>query len=509
MDVDHDVNGIVDSLCKYVAQKPVRMHMPGHKGKPIGLGDVSGENFMDVARQVLDGCRLFDVTECPGLDNLHYPSGCILRSEEKAQRVFGSLRSYFLVNGASCGVLASFLAARMVLGPGKVIVPRSTHKSAISAMVMSGFEPVWVWPQYYEDFGGYLPITKDEVSEALKLSRCSVDGGEVKAVFDINPTYCGFARDPSEMAEFTHSLGAMLIVDEAHGTHFGFDSRLPQSSLKCGADIVIHGTHKTTTAFTQTGLLHISSGAEDRFPEIVSSVEEALRSMQSTSPSYLLLSSLEQAIDLLERDESVWVKSGIDLALGLTERLASLSHIKVPGHIGSAMPHGVFHDPSRVLVDLRELSVTGPEAARYLAHERSIVCEMAGPSYLVMIVTGADERGEMELVADGFEDLSLLYAKRGDLLQRSVMTTLGVPPRPVKAQSLRESFLSESEPVEIESSRGRVAADTIVIYPPGSPLIVPGEVIDSEIIDYILKTKEIGLNLVGRAMQRGCIYCIK
>ncbi len=495
MDVDCDVGGIVDSLCKYVARKPIRMHMPGHKGKP--------------ARQALDGCRLFDVTECPGLDNLHYPSGCILRSEEKAQRVFGSLRSYFLVNGASCGVQASFLAARMVLGPGKVIVPRSTHKSAISAMVMSGFEPVWVWPQYYEDFGGYLPITKDDISEALRLSHCSVDRGEVKAVFDINPTYCGFARDLSEVAEFTHSLGAMLIVDEAHGTHFGFDSRLPQSALKCGADIVIHGSHKTTTAFTQTGLLHISSGAQDRFPEIVSSVEEALRSMQSTSPSYLLLSSLEQAIDLLERDESVWVKRGIDLALGLTERLASLSHIKVPGHIGSAMPQGVFHDPSRVLVDLRELSVTGPEAARYLAHERSIVCEMAGPSYLVMIVTGADERGEMELVADGFEDLSLLYAKRGDLLQRSVMTTLGVPPRPVKAQSLRESFLSESEPVEIESSRGRVAADTIVIYPPGSPLIVPGEVIDSEIIDYILKTKEIGLNLVGRAMQRGCIYCIK
>ncbi len=509
MDVDHDVNGIVDSLCKYVAQKPVRMHMPGHKGKPAGLGDVSVGNCMDVARQVLDGCRLFDVTECPGLDNLHYPSGCILRSEVKAQRIFGSLRTYFLVNGASCGVQASFLAARMVLGPGKVIVPRSTHKSAISAMVMSGFEPVWVWPQHYEDFGGYLPMAKDDVSEALRLNHYSVDRGEVKAIFDMNPTYCGFARNMSEMAEFAHSLGAMLIVDEAHGTHFGFDSRLPQSALKCGADIVIHGTHKTTTAFTQTGLLHISSGAQDRFPEIVSSVEEALRSVQSTSPSYLLLSSLEQAIDLLERDESVWVKRGIDLALGLAERLANLPYIKVPGHLGSAMPHGVFHDPSRVLVDLRELSITGPEAARYLAQERSIVCEMAGPSYLVMIVTGADGRREMELVADGFEDLSLLYAKRGNLLQRSVMTTLGAPPRPVKAQSVRESFLSESESVEIESSRGRVSADTIVIYPPGSPLIVPGEVISGEVTDYILKAREIGLNLVGRAMQRGCIYCIK
>ena len=170
------------------------------------------------------------------------------------------------------------------------------------------------------------------------------------------------------------------------------------------------------------------------------------------------------------------------------------------------MPPGVFHDPSRILVDLRELNITGPEAARYLAEERSIVCEMAGPSYLVMIVTGADERAEMELVADGFEDLSVLYARHGDTQQHSVMTTLGAPPRPIKAQSLRESFLSESEPVDIMSSRGRVSADTIVIYPPGSPLIVPGEVIGSEVVDYIVKAQEIGLNLVGRAIQRGCIY---
>jgi len=510
LNIDRNASGIIDALCQYAAEEPVRMHMPGHKGKPTSLGGVAPDPDMQRVCRILDDCRLLDVTECPGLDNLHYPSGCILRSEEMAQRVFGSLRSYFLINGASCGVQASFLAARMMLGPGEVILPRNTHKSAISAMVMSGFEPMWVRPDYYEDFGGYLPISEDDLSEALKSNRCNSDEDQVKAVFVVNPTYCGFARDLTRIAEIAHSWGAMLIVDEAHGAHFGFNRMLPQSALKCGADIVIHGTHKTTTAFTQTGLLHIASGAQNRFPDIAPSVEESLRSVQSTSPSYLLMSSLEQAIDVLQQDESAWVRQSVDSALELTRRLEEVPFIGISGHNGQTkMPQGIFRDPSRILVDLRDLNITGPEAARYLASEKSIVCEMAGPSYLVMIVTGADGTQEIELVADAFGDLSRRFGKQPSQSGHGSLRGLGEPPRPEKVQGLRESFLSPSQLMEIGNSQGRISADTVVVYPPGSPLIVPGELISSEIIDYVLKARDAGLNLVGRAIQQQGVYCVK
>ncbi len=504
---------LLKALSDYASSKPIRMHMPGHKGRDT-FPHVSGlDPQLRWAWEVLDQARVLDVTECPGLDNLHYPKGCIRQVEERAKETFGSLCSYLLINGASCGIQASFMAVRMCLGEGKVILPRNTHKSAISAAVLSGLEPVWVWPEYEERYGGYLPLDSRRVTQAIKSISKDSKADEVRAVFAINPTYCGFARELTGLAEAAHSEGAMLIVDEAHGTHFGFHRMLPKSALKCGGDVVVHGAHKTGLSFTQTGLLHVGEGAEERFPGIVSSIEECLRTVQSTSPSYLLMASLEQAIDVLKENDAQWVKNGVDTALEITHRLQMIPGISVGEvDVSESSAHDLRHDPCRIFVDLRELGVSGPKAAEFLISKKAIYPEMVGPSYVVLIWTGADGQEEMDALVSGFEDLSSEF-RMGANSPLHKYCSLGESPRPNVCMGLREAFFSPAESIPLESSDGRISADTLITYPPGAPIIVPGEMFDSKIINYLLEANNMGLDVLGRGIRGGdymlSVYCVK
>jgi arginine/lysine/ornithine decarboxylase len=459
------------------------------------------------------------MTESPGLDNLHYPTGCIRDTEARAERLFGSARTFFLVNGATSGVQASLLAVRMTLGPGTVVLPRNVHKSLVSAMGMSGLEPVFVWPEYEPRLGGYLPLDWPRVTEILTDLE---NRGEPapKAVFVINPTYTGFARDLSGMAAGVHARGMALVVDEAHGTHFAVGKGLPPTVLRTGADLVTHGAHKTTVAYTQTAFLHVGPSAPERFPGLLAAAEEALRFVTSTSPSYILMASLEQAVQVLERDGGAWVDRGTRAATELALRLSRIPGLSVACYNNGGLPAGLMHDPSKVLINLGGLGVTGPDAAKFLVRKRGVVPEMAGPKYILLLVSGAHGPGDVDDVESAFRELAERYPRlqsaepqaadngaNGDTaaLQREV-------PHPTRVMTLREAFLSVARPVPVEEAAGRISADTVVIYPPGSPLITPGERIDRDVVEYILRARKAGLNVLGRGIRSDegemMVYCV-
>lgn len=494
-------NGIIDSLSNYVQKAPLRMHMPGHKGKRVLLG-LKPEN--KGVQGLLDGLRLLDVTEVSGLDNLHYPCGCIDKVQERAAKLFGSSRSFLLVNGATAGVHASLLATRMALGEGSVVVSRNAHRSVISALALSGMEPLFVWPKYDPDFGGYLPLEEKEVEKTLAEQE---GFGPIKAVLATDPTYSGFSRDLKSMARLAHTKDAVLIVDEAHGTHFKFHQNRPFSSLDEGADLVVHGAHKTSCAFTQTGLLHVGKDAPGLFEGLIPAVEEALRVSQTTSPSYILMASLEVALDVLEEDGSAWVKRGAENGYELAARLSGISGISVAG-FKAAMPTGLFKDPGKILVKVSTLGLDGSFAAEHLRKKERLEVEMATAEGVLLIVTGADTSADIDVAEASFRRLAD-RAPRYPKARKALFSTR----RPVKKMPLRDAFFAISEEVGIQKATGRVSSDTVIVYPPGSPLIVPGEVFDQEIVDTILEAKKTGLNCLGRAIggkdPEMKVFCVK
>jgi lysine decarboxylase len=496
------------------------MHMPGHKGrKAFSLNSSSAAISPGRAASLLDELRAIDMTESPGLDNLHYPTGCIRDTEERAARFFGSARTFFLVNGATSGIQASLLAVRMTLGPGTVVLPRNVHKSLVSAMVMSGLEPVFVWPEYEPRFGSYLPLDWPRVKEVLTEL---VDKGEPvpRAVFVFNPTYSGFARDLTELSAEVYARGMALLVDEAHGTHFPVGEGLPPTALRSGADLITHGAHKTTVAFTQTAFLHVGVSAPRRFPDLLPAVEEALRAVQSTSPSYILMASLEQAVQVLERDGGEWVNRGTRIAGELASRIGKIPGLSVAGYQNGGFPSGLMHDPSKVLVDLSGLGVGGPEAARYVVRKCAVVPEMVGPRYILLLVSGAHGPADVDAVESAFKELADKFPGRGaaepvaagDGGDGDICSLLREIPHPTRVMELRRAFLSVSRPVPVEEAAGKIAADTVVIYPPGSPLITPGERIDRDVVEYILHARKAGLNVLGRGIRSGegemRVYCV-
>jgi arginine/lysine/ornithine decarboxylase len=514
-------NGIIAASCSYASRNPVRMHMPGHKGRrALPVSNTLVEGSSEWAGHMLDELRAIDMTEAPGLDNLHYPTGCIRESERRAEAVFGSARAHFLVNGATSGIQASLLAVRMTLGEGTIVLPRNVHKSLVSAMVMAGLEPVFAWPEYSTEFSVHMPLDWPRLKETLDdLDRQGHPAP--KAVFVINPTYLGFARDVSEIAREVHARGMALVVDEAHGPHFAVGKGLPRPALRSGADLVIHGLHKTTPAYTQTALLHIGMGANRRFPGLCDAVEEALRAVQTTSPSYILMSSIEQAVGILARDGGRWVNKGTETALELARRLSSIPGLRVAGYgKDAAQSADIVHDPSKLMVILDGLSVTGPEAVRYLVRECNIVPEMTGPNYILMLVSGAHGQSDVAAIERAFRCLAERHpAPNGKMAAADgagsdsalAALTKGMP-RPSRTMSLRDAFLSVAKPLPVREAAGRISADTIVIYPPGSPLITPGERIDPEVVEYILSAREAGLNVLGRSIRGGegemRVYCV-
>lgn len=467
---------IIDALRQYIGSQTVRFHMPGHKGGRIlskPLSDLLGKKVFQA-----------DVTNVPGMDDLHQPHGIIREAERKAAAVFGADYTYFLVNGSSCGLQAMIMTACQ---PGdKIAVPRNIHRSVLGGIILSGAVPVYFIPEYDDRYGIFLGTAPDTIEQCLSRHT------DVKAVLVVNPTYHGVVSDIATIADVAHTRGIPLLIDEAHGPHLGFHEALPTGSLSNGADIVVHGTHKLLGAFTQASMLHLRGNLVDR-----RRLEAALRLLQSTSTSYLLLSSLDATTAQMKTVGRRLIDHAIRVAAFARTRLKAIEGIDAFGPEICGRPGAFGLDPTKVAVLVRNLAVTGFWFEKQLRQDYNVQVEMADLHYVLLLASFGNLRRDADQLVGAIEGITGRL-KQGLLSMRGrVAEAHSFPPLPETVLLPRDAFFSPVRALPIEEAIGKISAEVIACYPPGIPVIYPGEKLTGEIIDYLITMREAGAHFQG------------
>ena len=456
---------LIEALFEYIKEDITRYHMPGHKG---------GQGFNG---EILDSLAQIDVTEVPGLDNLHNPQGPIYNAQRLASKAFGSDQTWFLVNGSTSGIHAMILAA---CPPGSsLIVPRNCHKSVINALIMGDIFPVYILPEYDEDKELVTQVSPLAIEEALERNP------NAEGVLLVSPNYYGMCPNVEEIANIVHKAGKVLLVDEAHGAHFPFNPRLPCSAGELGADLWVHSAHKTLPSFTQTAYLHLKGNRVDK-----DRVSRILSMNQTSSPSYIFMASLDWARYFME------VK-GHDLLDNLIDNLEKvrqqLRRIGIDSISNSIWPEVKAFDPTRLVLDFRGLGLTGYQAEKLLRDEERLQIEMSDHRYGVLICTVADNRTDLQKIVQACQNLWQKH--RGN---KNIHFPMSISREiPKQMMSPRQAFYSKIQKIPLNESQGRIAACTIGAYPPGIPRYCPGELIEEEGIEELIFIHRKGGTLFG------------
>jgi len=469
---------VIDALKKYICDGTIRFHMPGHKG-----GQAAGNLLADFL-----GNKVFeaDVTNIPGMDDLHQTHGIIKEAQEMAAKTFGADDTYFLINGSSCGLQALVMT---VCNPGdKILVPRNMHRSILSGIILSGAVPVFFKPEYDAGFGIPLGTSPDTIADSL---NCHPD---VKAAIIVNPTYHGIVSNVTRIAEIVHAYNIPLLVDEAHGPHLYFHEELPQTALEAGADASVQGTHKILSAFTQASMLHTRGNLINK-----QRLEATLRLLQSTSTSYLLLASLDAARAQMGALGRQLMQDALDLSDFLRHEINKISGFRVLGN-EITEKKGVFGlDRTKITISVRELGVAGLWAEQWLRRHHSIQVEMSDIFNLLLIVTfGNRQKDAYRLLKALMELKKRVNSVPEKEYQYRISEDLNpVPGIPELVISPREAFTAPADLLPLQQAAGRISIEVIACYPPGIPVICPGEKITGEIVEYLATMREIGMHFQG------------
>lgn len=449
--------------------------MPGHKGK---VREGSPLNQL-LGKLPFQG----DLTEVPGLDDLHDPQAAIREAEKLAAQIYGAKETFFLVNGATAGILAAFLA---LLQPGdKVILPRHVHKSVFNALVLSGAVPVYVSPSYHPELHIPLGVPKERWEAAWN------NHPEARAVFFVHPTYEGIVSIDQELVAQAKGRGLKVVVDEAHGGHFPFHPQLPHSSVALGADVVVHGSHKTIGSLTQSGMLHIGSNLK-REP-----FQEALRLVQSTSPSYLLMASLDGAIDEMVRHGEQDLEELIKMATKLHHEIKDFKGFRSWHEELYTYSEVMELDPTKIIIDGLKLGLTGYDLAKMLREEYTIQVEMASRSHILVLLGIGNSREEAEKLIQALAQIDNSFTGHGQPLPIFQLGKEQIIPEVVV--SPRDSWFAAKKSIPLKEAENSVCGELVVPYPPGIPLLCPGELISASMIQLLLHLREQDINWQGLA----------
>jgi arginine/lysine/ornithine decarboxylase len=466
----------------YVDTGVVPFHTPGHQqghGMDRAFREFVGDNVLAI-----------DLTQIRGLDDLLQPENALVDAQELAAEAYGADHTFFLINGSTSGNQCMMMTA---VNPGeKIAIPRNSHKSAMGALIMSGAIPVYMQPQVSEDLHMDHTVTPEMVKATLEANP------DVKAVYVVSPTYYGAQANLAAIARIAHAHHMPLLVDEAWGPHFHFHPSLPTDALASGADLVINSTHKMIGSMSQTAMLHMQGR---RIP--LDRLKAVYKLFLSTSPNLVLIASLDVARRQMATIGEALLSRTIDLANQIRKQLNEIPGVYCFGR-ELIDGKGVFDfDPCKITITVKNLGYTGYEAEEILRRRYNVQVELADLFNCVALITiGTTEKAAEELVYAvqelAREDRPVdIFSPSGVLERRMKTGTYHLPKIPPMRLSPREAFLAPTELVPFKQSAGRICAEVITPYPPGIPVISPGEEITKEIIDYLGLEKKAGVRMQG------------
>ncbi|NGM83363.1 aminotransferase class I/II-fold pyridoxal phosphate-dependent enzyme [Paenibacillus sp. 7124] len=472
--MDQSLTPLFTALKKHAAGNPVQFHIPGHK-KGAGTDPEFREFIGDNAFSI-------DLINIAPLDDLHQPKGVIAQAQNLAAEAFGADYTYFSVQGTSGAIMTMILS---VCSPGeKIIVPRNVHKSVMSAIIFSGAKPIFVSPVQDENLGIDHGITTSSLKRALQRHP------DAKGVLVINPTYFGICADLRSIVDLAHSYGVPVLVDEAHGVLIHFHEELPMSAMQAGADMAATSVHKLGGSMTQSSVLNVNADTGLINPQ---RVQTMLSMLTTTSTSYVLLASLDTARRQLALHGHDMASRAIALANYAREAVNELEGLYSFGNEILGTEATFDHDPTKLSIHVRHLGITGWEAENWLREKYNIEVEMSDMYNILCLITPGDTQQSVDKLLSALRVLSAIHYGKGDIYELKVQ----VPEIPQLALTPRDAFYADTELVPFKESADRIIAEFIYVYPPGIPILLPGEVITQDNIDYILDHVEIGLPVKG------------
>ena len=448
-------------LRNYADTDTYPFHMPGHKRNMDGF-----ENPYNI-----------DITEITGFDDLHHADGIIKEAQQRAAKLYGADRCYYLVNGSTCGILSA-ISATTKKGD-KIIVARNCHKSVYHALYLRELQPVYVYPEV-SDYNIQGQIRKEDIQEILEQNTY------IKAVIITSPTYDGVVSDIAEIAKLVHAYNIPLIVDEAHGAHFGLDESMPQNAINLGADCVIVSIHKTLPAFTQTALLLVNEGKAD-----CQKIEEFLDIYETSSPSYILMAGIEKCIRIMtENSKELFAVLNQNLD-GFYKKMQALQKLHVL--IEEDFKDKAFEfDRTKILISTENTDITGHQLKEILTDRYQIELEMSCENYALAIATVMDEQ-------DGFRRLAeaLIEIDSNCNIQKTSCSIREIYTKPERKYEIHEIDNFSKEKVSLQQAEGKISSEYIYFYPPGIPILVPGERINIQNIKAIEEAIAQGIEVYG------------
>jgi len=469
----------LDALVAYGFRGPGRFHVPGHKG---GLGADPG-----LRHAIGEPALALDIPQdIRGIDLGPRPTP-YERAEGLAAEAYGAERTFFLTNGATQGNHALMLA----LAPlgAHIVVQRNSHASVVDGLVLSGGRPSFIWPEYDNELGMAHAVTPEALAEALRRAP------QARVASIVSPTYYGMVADVSACAKVAHDAGVALIVDQSWGPHFGFHPDVPESALRLGADAVLTSTHKMAGSLTQSAMLHVGKGSRVD----LAAVSRAVRLVRSTSPSSLLMASLDAARRQIAVHGEALLHETIAAGGAAREKIATIPGLGLVGENMVGRP-GVFAaDPLRIVLDVRGTGCTGYELADALRQAYDVQPELATQATVLFLLGIAESPDALVRLAGDLDETVKRVSQPGRTMP------IKAPPEWVELEAgvtPRDAFLGEAERVSAQDAVGRISCESIAGYPPGIPLLLPGEEITATTVSYLHELAESGARLHGASDPR-------
>ena len=445
------------ALLNYSKSDVTPFDVPGHK-----LGNIDNDLTKALGKTIYQ----LDANAPRGLDNLNHPSGVIKKAEELCAEAFHADKAYILVNGTTLSIQVMILS--VLKENDYILLPRNSHKSVINSLIISGCNPIFMEPLIDKKYGFSKNID-------FETAKTAIDNNPfAKAILIIHPTYFGEVSDLERISKYAHEKGLIVLVDEAHGSHFTFSSKLPKSAIDCGADMAATSMHKTALSLTQSSLL-LTKG--NRVKE--SDIRTAINILQTTSPSSLLIASVDVARKEMYFEGEKRLARAIELANEFRQKVSHLNYIKCLDK-EYFLAHNTYQfDNSKIILSFKRLGISGIDAYKILKDRYNIQAELGEKYVTLFIVSASTKKEDLDRLYDALVDIEKTFKP---INTEDANYAYEYPKQVLKP---RDAYNANSIELPLKDTLGYVSAEAVMIYPPGIPLIIPGEQIDQNIIDTI------------------------